>query len=238
LGSPNSQEPAFGAQFPSDASADRIAEAGGRDTCPVEFALQAGCHADTLGDGAGYRSTNGIPDELATAHCPRAEDLTYAGADAGTEGGKRHTLEAKLILNAGGDANCLADHGTQRRVPHKCGYAGRAEWCDGRHRNRHHRQQDLPENPTFVPLAKRTEHTADVRRTVIDSLPVTVEAVLGVAKVTVGELSAMKAGDAFALDSLLGDAVELRLNGQAIAYGELVSLGENFAVRIQAVAQS
>lgn len=76
-----------------------------------------------------------------------------------------------------------------------------------------------------------------VSRTVLDGLPVTVEAVLGVAQVKVGDLSGLDAGDVFALDAKLGDAVELRLNGVAIAHGELVAMGEHFAVRIQKVAE-
>jgi flagellar motor switch protein FliN/FliY len=77
----------------------------------------------------------------------------------------------------------------------------------------------------------------DVVRTAIDGLPVRVEAVLGAANVKVGELSSLKPGDSFPLESLLGDPVSLRLNGKTIAYGELVSMGDNFAVRIQAIAQ-
>ena len=89
-----------------------------------------------------------------------------------------------------------------------------------------------------MPLAQDTQRPADVRRTVIDSLPVTLEAIIGVATISVGELSALAPDDTFALDSLLGDAVELRLNGQVVAFGELVSLGDNFAVRIQSVAKA
>lgn len=76
-----------------------------------------------------------------------------------------------------------------------------------------------------------------VGRSVLDELPVAVEAVLGVARVKVGDLSALGKGDVFTLDAKLGDPVELRLNGVAIAYGELVSMGEHFAVRIQNVAE-
>lgn len=76
-----------------------------------------------------------------------------------------------------------------------------------------------------------------VGRSVLDDLPVAVEAVLGVAQVKVGDLSTLDAGDVFTLDAKLGDPVELRLNGVAIAHGELVSMGEHFAVRIQKVAE-
>ncbi len=81
--------------------------------------------------------------------------------------------------------------------------------------------------------------TADgVSRSIIDNLPVTIEAILGVAEVRVGDLNRLAEGDTFTLDRLLGDAVELRLNGAVVAYGELVSVGDNFAVRIQSVAHS
>ena len=76
----------------------------------------------------------------------------------------------------------------------------------------------------------------DLVRTAIDSLSVTVEAILGAATVKVGELANLRPGDALPLDSLLGDSISVRLNGETIAYGELVSMGDNFAVRIRAVA--
>ena len=89
-----------------------------------------------------------------------------------------------------------------------------------------------------MPPSNRTNiENTGVKRTVIDSLPVTVEAILGTATLQVGELTRLAPGDTFPLDNLLGDPVELRLNGEIIAYGELVSVGENFAVRIQAIAQ-
>lgn len=82
-----------------------------------------------------------------------------------------------------------------------------------------------------------TKPTDGVSRSVIDNLPVTIEAILGVAEVRVGDLNRLATGETFKLDSLLGDPVQLRLNGAVIAYGELVSVGDNFAVRIQSIAQ-
>jgi flagellar motor switch protein FliN len=75
-----------------------------------------------------------------------------------------------------------------------------------------------------------------VRRSVLDGLLVTVEAILGVATVKVGDLSQLAPGDTFKLDAPLGDPVELRLNGVTIAHGELVSFENRFAVRIKALA--
>ncbi len=79
--------------------------------------------------------------------------------------------------------------------------------------------------------------TSGIKRSLIDNLPVTVDAVLGAATISVGELGALTPGDTFPLDATLADAVELRLNGEIIAYGELVSVGEHFAVRIGAIAK-
>lgn len=75
------------------------------------------------------------------------------------------------------------------------------------------------------------------RREVIDALPVIVEAILGVAEIRIGELRSLVPGDVFSLDARLCDPVALRLNGEVIAYGELVSMEDRFAVRIQAVAE-
>lgn len=78
----------------------------------------------------------------------------------------------------------------------------------------------------------------NAKQTVIDGLPVTVEALLGVAEVTVGEINALEVGQAFTLDTKLGDLVTLRVNGIAIAKGELVSVGDNFGIRIQSLADA
>ncbi|MDR3438082.1 FliM/FliN family flagellar motor switch protein [Telmatospirillum sp.] len=78
----------------------------------------------------------------------------------------------------------------------------------------------------------------NLTQTVIDALPVTVEAVLGFAQVTVADINALQPGQTFTLDTGLGDLVELRLNGIVIATGELVAVGDNFGIRIQHLAPS
>lgn len=71
----------------------------------------------------------------------------------------------------------------------------------------------------------------------LDKVPVKIEAYLGTVKTTVGELSSLKAGDLLRLEAAPGDPVELRLNNVTIAWGELVTVGENLAVRIRAIAE-
>ncbi|MBN8501786.1 MAG: FliM/FliN family flagellar motor switch protein [Sphingomonadales bacterium] len=89
---------------------------------------------------------------------------------------------------------------------------------------------------TSPPISKK----AEIRkaRTVLDDIPVTVEAVLGSVRLTVAELKALTEGDSLTLDKALGDPVMLRLNGVVIASGELVAVGENFGVRIQTLANT
>lgn len=67
---------------------------------------------------------------------------------------------------------------------------------------------------------------------VIDAVEVSIEAYLGAARMTVAELSALGAGSVVALDAALNADVELRLGGVLIGRGELVAVGDKFAVRI------
>ena|SRR5216683_2807607 len=59
---------------------------------------------------------------------------------------------------------------------------------------------------------------------------------LGVATLTVEELLNLKAGSVVKLEARLNDLVELRLNGQVVALGEIVAVGERFGLRIVEVA--
>ena len=89
-----------------------------------------------------------------------------------------------------------------------------------------------------------TDKIANVRRmdgakapTTIDEaliagVEVVLEARLGSARMTVAELMALKAGDDIPLDASLNRDVELMLNGVAVARGELVSVGDQFGVRL------
>lgn len=80
------------------------------------------------------------------------------------------------------------------------------------------------------------EPTPRINATVIDAVQVILEAVIGSASLTVAELTKLKAGDALPLDAQLNSEVDLRLNGKTIARGELVAVGDNFAVRLTELA--
>ena len=70
----------------------------------------------------------------------------------------------------------------------------------------------------------------------LDAVDVRVETFLGETQMTVAQLNALKAGGVITLDAPLSELVELRVNGVTIAHGELVTVGDQFGVRITSVA--
>lgn len=72
---------------------------------------------------------------------------------------------------------------------------------------------------------------------IIENVAVELEALLGTARLTVAELSALQPGDAVTLATALNEAVELRLGSAIVARGELVAVGEKFGVRLTEIAQ-
>jgi flagellar motor switch protein FliN len=73
---------------------------------------------------------------------------------------------------------------------------------------------------------------ARIDLTVIERVEVLVEAYVGKAQMTVSELILLGKGDVVALDYTIGQDIELKMNGTIIAYGELVTVDDKFAVRI------
>lgn len=66
---------------------------------------------------------------------------------------------------------------------------------------------------------------------------VTLKATLGQSELSVQDLLALKSGSLVELDTKLNDLVELWLNGQRVARGEIVAVEGSFAVRIVEIAQ-
>ncbi len=71
----------------------------------------------------------------------------------------------------------------------------------------------------------------------IETVEVDLEAFLGGTRMTVGELAALEPGATVPLDAALGRQVELRLNGVAVALGELVAVDDKFGVRLQEIVE-
>jgi flagellar motor switch protein FliN len=85
-------------------------------------------------------------------------------------------------------------------------------------------------------LDKSSINGAPLRNSLIDAVGVTVETYLGAARMTVAELNALQEGGVVTLEAALNAPVELRVNGLAIARGELVAVGDKFGVRITSLA--
>lgn len=95
-----------------------------------------------------------------------------------------------------------------------------------------------PETKTSDAAAAKAESRAGrINPRLIDAVGVTLEAYLGEARMTVADLTALRNDSVVPLDAALNQAVELRLNGIAVARGELVAVGDSFAVRLTEIAK-
>lgn len=79
-----------------------------------------------------------------------------------------------------------------------------------------------------------TDSVIDPR--LIDTVAVEVEAIVGHARMTVGELTRLTPGATLPLDAALNRPVALRLNEREIARGELVAVDGKFGVRLIEIA--
>ena len=66
----------------------------------------------------------------------------------------------------------------------------------------------------------------------IDHVEVDVEVLLGEARLTVAGLNELATGDVLPVDRKLSEAADIRVNGQVIARGEIVTLDDKFAIRV------
>lgn len=67
---------------------------------------------------------------------------------------------------------------------------------------------------------------------------VSVEVRLGSATMRIADLFALQSGSVLKLDRLVDEPIEILLNGQPIAVGQLAVLGEHLGVRITAITSA
>lgn len=85
-------------------------------------------------------------------------------------------------------------------------------------------------------MFKTNGKTAAAAASAIDSVDVDLEAFVGSARMTVAALAELGPDEVITLDSTLSSHIDIRLNGISIAQGELVSVGDQFGVRIVSIA--
>ena len=77
---------------------------------------------------------------------------------------------------------------------------------------------------------------SELRASLVDHVDVRLEVYLSGTTLKVAALNALQHGDVVTLDDPLNARVEMRVNGIAIAEGELVAVGDQFAVKIVSLA--
>lgn len=83
----------------------------------------------------------------------------------------------------------------------------------------------------------QTIEPAELPARLIDHVEVEIEVILGNARLSVADLARLEAGDLIPIDRKLSEAAELRTNGRVIARGEVVSIGDKFAVRVTEIGK-
>jgi flagellar motor switch protein FliN/FliY len=66
---------------------------------------------------------------------------------------------------------------------------------------------------------------------------VVLQASLGEMTLSIGELLALRTGSVLKLETVMSEAIEIRLNEAVVAWGEIVAVDDNFGVRIVEIAQ-
>lgn len=67
------------------------------------------------------------------------------------------------------------------------------------------------------------------------NIPLKVTAVIGSTKMTLKELLSLEKGSVIELDTLDNQEVELYVNGKKFAHGQVVTIDQNFGVRITSI---
>ena len=93
-------------------------------------------------------------------------------------------------------------------------------------------EKEGPETQELAPHVGASRNSADILMHV--EMPVTI--VLGRTKMRLKDLLKLTNGSVVELDQMLDDEVEVRVNNRVIAYGEVVAVDGNYAVRILRMA--
>ena len=99
---------------------------------------------------------------------------------------------------------------------------------------------ESPEGEAFQAAACQEVDTAAVPATgdsppsldVIMDVPVTLSLEVGRTKMSVGQLLRLRQGSVVELDRLAGEPLDVLVNGQLIAHGEIVVINDKFGIRL------
>ncbi len=95
----------------------------------------------------------------------------------------------------------------------------------------------MPVSPAqFMPLSTTPVQINEANIGLILDVPLKVTVELGRTKKTIKEILDFTNGSIVELDKLAGEPVDIQVNGQYLAKGEVVVIEENFGVRITEIA--
>ena len=82
------------------------------------------------------------------------------------------------------------------------------------------------------PSASNENTATGIDQDLIQSIPVTVTAELGAAKLRLRDLLRLTQGSVLELDTIAGSSLNLKVNGAVIAKGEVVSVGDHLGLSV------
>ena len=100
-----------------------------------------------------------------------------------------------------------------------------------------HVAQNVPvQSAQFTPLNTQPVQITDANIGLILDVPLSVTVELGQTKKSIKDILELTNGSIVELDKLAGEPVDIKVNGQFLAKGEVVVIDENFGVRITEIA--
>ncbi|GAB0114430.1 FliM/FliN family flagellar motor switch protein [Acidisoma sp. C75] len=101
-----------------------------------------------------------------------------------------------------------------------------------------------PENPNadrveLEPLEAQAEDSAAITsQALVDRIPIVITVELGQTTVSVKELKNLRKGQIVGLDKAIGDTLDIFANGQKLASGEVVAIGqERYGIRVVSLVE-
>lgn len=96
---------------------------------------------------------------------------------------------------------------------------------------------DTPPTSQTISRVQFTELEEDLRpnpalQESLKEVKISVDVVLGSAKISLQKLLALQPGNLLTLDKLAGEPVDIEVNGKKVGSGEIVVVDENFGVKI------
>jgi flagellar motor switch protein FliN/FliY len=97
---------------------------------------------------------------------------------------------------------------------------------------KHAALNEVPEN---MPKGKDSLVKRDL--SLVKSAPVDIEVRIGGATITLDKLFELKSGDTLTLDKKIDEPLELVVDGNIVAYGQLVAIDDHFGVQVTQVSE-